>query len=304
MEMDKIAHAWFGIPKEVCPWTRDGLNAIRVVLSPSNGVRINEIVGSHLRDTFDSMPASGSIDLVRLASHTFKPVNAALFGPGNVPDEAEDWFHAFDENLPQLARGMPMKAFEEMVESYERIVKMFENAIESIQSMEKGGVVGENFAPAITERIAVLRGKSKTSPSGDFSTRTLAQFMVSIFWAPQANTLPMTAWMLAHVLNDPRVYKEVCKEVRTPGRFGTRGREVNFDASPENIPYTSACLLETLRLYVIFFERFYMPRTRTENLTNTGTLRISRIVSSRDRFVSPIPFQARTIVYLKVTCLH
>lgn len=170
--------------------------------------------------------------------------------------------------------------------------------------MEKGGVVGENFAPAITERIAVLRGKSKTSPSGDFSTRTLAQFMVSIFWAPQANTLPMTAWMLAHVLNDPRVYKEVCKEVRTPGRFGTRGREVNFDASPENIPYTSACLLETLRLYVIFFERFYMPRTRTENLTNTGTLRISRIVSSRDRFVSPIPFQARTIVYLKVTCLH
>ena len=86
---------------------------------------------------------------------------------------------------------------------------MFENAIESIQSMEKGGVVGENFAPAITERIAVLRGKSKTSPSGDFSTRTLAQFMVSIFWAPQANTLPMTAWMLAHVLNDPRVYKEV-----------------------------------------------------------------------------------------------
>jgi cytochrome P450 len=218
MEMDKIAHAWFGIPKEVCPWTRDGLNAIRVVLSPSNGVRINEIVGSHLRDTFDSMPPSGTIDLVRLASHTFKPVNAALFGPGNVPDEAEDWFHAFDENLPQLARGVPMKAFDEMVEAYERIVEMFENAIERIQSM-KEGILGKYFAPAITERIAVLQGKSKNG--GDFSSRTLAQFMVSIFWAPQANTLPMTAWMLAHVLNDRRVYDEVCKEVRTPGRFGT-----------------------------------------------------------------------------------
>ena len=181
MEMDKIAHAWFGIPKEVCPWTRDGLNAIRVVLSPSNGVRINEIVGSHLRDTFDSMPASGSIDLVRLASHTFKPVNAALFGPGNVPDEAEDWFHAFDENLPQLARGMPMKAFEEMVESYERIVKMFENAIESIQSMEKVVLLVRTLHLQLRNVSLYFESKSKTSPSGDFSTRTLAQFMYLYF---------------------------------------------------------------------------------------------------------------------------
>lgn len=248
MEMDKIAHAWFGIPKEVCPWTRDGLNALRLVLSPSNGIRINEIVGSHLRDLFDSFPDSGKMNLVKLASFTFKPVNAAMFGWGNVPDEAEKWFHDFDENLPSLVRGVPMSAFDSMVTAYENIVTMFEQAIERVNEDESKGVLDTNFAPAISERIAVLKGKNPDG--GDFPNRVLAQFMVSIFWAPQANTLPMTMWMIAHVLADRRVYREVVREVRRPGLFGTRGKDVNFDASPDNIPYTWACLMETLRLYI------------------------------------------------------
>lgn len=245
MEMDKIAHAWFNIPKEVCPWTRDGLNAIRRVMSPANSQIMNQKVGGFLRDAFDAFGESGEVPLTKLASMTFGPVNAAMFGDGNVPSEAEKWFHAFDEYLPMIVRGVPMTAYEECVVAYEKITNMFESSIERIKR-GNGIVADRNFAPAITERIAVLDGKA--AHGADFSNRVLAQFMVSIFWAPQANTLPMTTWMLAHILADRRVYDEVTREVRDRRKgFGT-GK--HFDASPENLPYTHACLRETLRLYI------------------------------------------------------
>eukprot|EP00939_MAST-03C_sp_MAST-3C-sp1_P003506 g3506.t1 len=268
MEMDKIAHAWFGIPKEVCPWTRDGLNALRLVLSPSNSARINEVVGKSLRDSFDAFSDRGTIPLVKLASMTFAPVNAALFGDKNVPPEAEAWFHTFDENLPMIVRGVPMTAFEDTAEAYGKIVLMFQNAIEKIRSGK--GIVGEHFAPAIVERIAVLNAKAEGGK--DFSSRVLAQFMVSIFWAPQANTLPMTSWILAHVLDNKRVYSEVAKEVRSPKRrFGVS----SFDASPESLPYTNACLRETLRLYIA--NMTHRTVTKDIKVTDASTGRTFRV---------------------------
>ena len=32
VEMDKLAHAWFGIPKDIASYTRPGLDAVRKVL--------------------------------------------------------------------------------------------------------------------------------------------------------------------------------------------------------------------------------------------------------------------------------
>jgi len=45
VEMDKLAYAWFGIPKEICGYTRVGLNATRKILAPDK-VRMGHAVGT------------------------------------------------------------------------------------------------------------------------------------------------------------------------------------------------------------------------------------------------------------------
>ena len=51
MEMDKISHAWFQIPKDMCHKTRDGLNAVRKELQPSKAVNMNAQIANDITDS-------------------------------------------------------------------------------------------------------------------------------------------------------------------------------------------------------------------------------------------------------------
>jgi hypothetical protein len=112
MEMDKIAYAWFGIPKECGPHTRDGLNAVRqqLVRSSEPG-HFNDKVCVALTEQFRALPDQGSMQLFDLASSTFWPVNMELFGEDTINPalcpHALQWFQAFDKDLPLYTQGFP-----------------------------------------------------------------------------------------------------------------------------------------------------------------------------------------------------
>lgn len=77
----------------------------------------------------------------------------------------------------------------------------------------------------------------------------MASFLCSIFWAPQANTLPMTYWTLAHVLNNPEWVARVRVEADKLG-LGVNGRYLADPNDDACLPFTRACMYETLRMYI------------------------------------------------------
>eukprot|EP00947_MAST-08B_sp_MAST-8B-sp1_P005196 g5196.t1 len=87
MEMDKIAHAWFGIPKDLCPFTRVGLDATRKTLGPKNVGTFNNAIGKALEAHFAGLGDEGTASVVQLTSATFWPVNQALFGAATLSPE-------------------------------------------------------------------------------------------------------------------------------------------------------------------------------------------------------------------------
>jgi len=83
-----------------------------------------------------------------------------------------------------------------------------------------------------------------------YDKRTMAKFMVSLFWAPQANTLPMTWWTLAEILRNPRIQARVEEEVRTTKFKDAPDAQGHFAVEDEDLPYTRACMYEVFRLYI------------------------------------------------------
>ena len=143
------------------------------------------------------MGSAGEDSVVRVASSTFWPVNQCMFGaetlnPSNLPD-AESLFHQFDENVPKVAGGVPAKLFDGMQEARDKVVAKFRHSIDA-------GNHTKDSCPVMKARVDALGDNAK-----DFSNETLAKFMFSLFWAPQANTLPMTC-----VKNNREEAKSAC----------------------------------------------------------------------------------------------
>jgi len=241
IEVEKLAHAWFGIPKGICAFTRPSLSSVRKAIGPQNVTGLANQVGAGVQKIFNGMGDSGIVDLVQIAHGTFWPVNQAMFGDMTIgPDitpGADDWFHQFDEYVPQVTGGMPAAMFEEMQEAATKIVDMFEKSISA------GNHLNHDKCPVLHDRFVAF-------DSNQFDSLEKAKFMISLFWAPQANTLPMTWWVLVHILSDPRVKKKVEDEVRN-GQFKHAPYNGNeYPAEDDDLPYTRACMKEVLRMYI------------------------------------------------------
>jgi cytochrome P450 len=74
--------------------------------------------------------------------------------------------------------------------------------------------------------------------------------MLSIFWAAQANTLPMTFWTLGEIIGNPRIRAKAEAEARRGAWASMPDQNGHYDASPDTIPYIRACLKEVLRMKV------------------------------------------------------
>mmetsp|Transcript_42995 Transcript_42995/g.69054 ORF Transcript_42995/g.69054 Transcript_42995/m.69054 type:complete len:320 (-) Transcript_42995:1842-2801(-) len=202
VEMEKLAHAWFGIPRGICSFTRESLAQVRKCIGPMAVTPIADKVGKGVEVIFRGMGDSGVVDLVKVAHATFWPVNQAMFGEMTISPTltpgADDWFHSFDEYIPNVTGGMPASMFDEMQDAAKKIVAMFEVSIKA------GNHLNREDCPVLHDRYAPI---PKTAMDG-FDDLEKAKFMISLFWAPQANTLPMTFWFLAHILSNPDIQKK------------------------------------------------------------------------------------------------
>jgi cytochrome P450 len=178
-----------------------------------------------------------------VAHGTFWPVNAAMFGEATISESrcpgADSWFHAFDEYIPQVTGGMPATMFDEMQEAAAKVVDMFQRSIEAGNHLDaqQCPVLHDRFLPIPHDKLAAYSSKEK------------AQFMLSLFWAPQANTLPMTWWTLAHILADSRVKSLVEREARGSA-FASAPRNGVWPYDEHALPYINACMKEVLRMYI------------------------------------------------------
>eukprot|EP00658_Telonema_sp_P-2_P020006 TRINITY_DN17873_c0_g1_i1.p1 TRINITY_DN17873_c0_g1~~TRINITY_DN17873_c0_g1_i1.p1 ORF type:complete len:481 (-),score=129.63 TRINITY_DN17873_c0_g1_i1:346-1788(-) len=293
MEMDKIAYAWFNIPKTCGPHTRPGLNAVRSQLTTSSEVGgFNDRIAAELVQIFGALPDSGEIDGFELASSTFWPANKHLYGgetisPAICP-HARDLFFQFDEPLPAITGGVPRKMFPEHVEALESIRCIFLDAI-------KRGVHLTDAAPVLKARVGVLAKDAAIDESAK------AAFMVSLFWAAQANTLPMTFWMLREVIRNPRIRQRATDEVRN-GKFASMpDPNGHYDVGTETLPYLRACLKETLRMYVAILTHRKVSRDCTittqagkkYKLPKDDMITVSSYIVHYDESKYPNPYEFR-----------
>ena len=67
VEMAKLAHAWFGIPREIADHTNSSLLSVRRRIGPQTVGDIGDKVGHGVKKLFDSLGDSGVIDLVKVS---------------------------------------------------------------------------------------------------------------------------------------------------------------------------------------------------------------------------------------------
>lgn len=128
--------------------------------------------------------------------------------------------------------------FPKSEEAAKKIVEMFE------KSINEGNWKDAAACPVMHARLNVDNIPEK------YDNHKMAAFMLSLFWAPQANTLPMTWWTLAEILRNPRVKAKVEHEVRTSKFASAPDAKGHFAAEDEDLPYVRACMYEVFRLYI------------------------------------------------------
>lgn len=242
VEMAKLAHAWFGIPRDISDHTNSSLLSVRRRIGPAAVGDIADKVGAGVKELFDSYGQRGEIDLVKVAHGTFWPVNQAMYGADTISETktpgADQWFHDFDEHIPEITGGVPLAAFPESEAAYLKIVHMFKDSIDHGNHQDKAQ------CPVMHARLNVDDIPTK------YDNEKMAKFMVSLYWAPQANTLPMTWWTLAEILRNPRIKAKVLEEVRGPKFRNQPDAAGHWLAEDEDLPYTRACMYEVFRMYI------------------------------------------------------
>lgn len=159
-------------------------------------------------------------------------VNRALFGPGVVPSEARRAFYDYDDAVARASMGMGKdKAYKE---AYNVVENMF------LDALKRGHHKSEQAGKGMIGRLSPI--------PEEVDLQKKASFLCSIFWAPQANTLPMTYWTLAYVLGNPEWFARVRAEADA---WATTGGHFKVDIEDDTcLPFTRACMNETLRMYI------------------------------------------------------
>jgi len=129
--------------------------------------------------------------------------------------------------MDKTTMGMSMKNIPPMKEMADRIVSMFDTAIKNKKHLDPSG------CPVLSERLSIL--------PQDISSEDMAKFMISLFWAPQANTLPITFWALGNILADPKIYANAVADALKGDDSSSNENEMS---------YIDACVRETTRVYI------------------------------------------------------
>mmetsp|Transcript_17267 Transcript_17267/g.43793 ORF Transcript_17267/g.43793 Transcript_17267/m.43793 type:complete len:429 (-) Transcript_17267:55-1341(-) len=236
-----LAHHWFGIEKELSmAYTDLGLKNTRKALKQSKARRMNDTVATGIMEQFTAFGAEGEVDLMDFAWLTFWPVNAAMFGADAVSPAVcphiRDELVRYNANFEAVANGMPRAMFPEMEVAAQNISKYFGQVIDQ-------GLAEREDCPVLKARVDAIDPGDKRWSSAD-----KGRFVMSVFWAAQANTIPGTFWALAMALADPAVKAKCEAEARGPSFASQPDADGHFDV--KNLPYLDAVVKEMLRLKV------------------------------------------------------
>jgi len=243
---------------------------------------LNDIVGEDIQKCMDALPDAGEMNLLQVAEFTFPGVNRALFGAGVVPPAAEGFFYDYDEGVARATLGLPKdKAYKA---AYDRVENMFTEALK--RDFHKSPEAGRGMV-----------GRLKPIPD-DVDIRKKASFLCSIFWAPQANTLPMTYWTLAHILDNPQWVARVRAEA-DQAKLGVNGRYEVDPVDDACLPFTRACMNETLRIYIANMtlrkveKDFQITGTdgKTYTIPKGDSFMLASYISHYDEKTFPDPFK-------------
>lgn len=235
-----LAHHWFGIEKDLsAKYTGPGLANTRKALKHAKAKNMNDIVADGIMEQFEDFGSSGTSELMDFAWLTFWPVNKAMFGdaisPSVCPHIRQD-LETYNEGFELVANGMPRKMFPEMEAA---AVKMAHHFGEMIGQ----GLAEKESCPVLKARVDAI-DKDDTRWSNDDKGR----FVMSVFWAAQANTVPGTFWALAMALADSEIKAKCIAEARAPAFAQQPDAEGKYDVKA--LPYTNALVKEVLRLKV------------------------------------------------------
>jgi len=233
-----LAYQWFGINRDLAKdYNTRGLDATRKALKQSKAKGMNDIVGRGILEQFEGFGDSGQVPLYDFAWLTFWPVNAAMFGEDTVapdvcPHIRED-LEMYNSKFELVANGMPRNLYPEMEKAAQHMSNHFGSMI------GKGNATGDS-CPILKARVEAI-----DPTDSRFTNNDKGRFVMSVFWAAQANTIPGTAWALAHALADP-VIKAKCMLEARESNFMEGDSHFNVKV----LPYISAVVKEVLRMKV------------------------------------------------------
>jgi cytochrome P450 len=236
-----LAHHWFGIEKELSmDYTEQGLINTRKALKQSKARRLNDTVARGIEaQLLRDFGGSGEAELMDFAWLTFWPVNEAMFGAETVSPAAcpliREQLETYNSSFEQVANGVPRAAFPEMEAAAVAMSSQFASAIDQ-------GFAERDGCPVLQARVSAIKREDSR-----WSSLHKGRFVMSVFWAAQANTVPGTFWALALCLADPAVAARCRAEAR--GAFAQQP-DAKGEYDIKVLPYLQAVVKETLRLKV------------------------------------------------------
>ncbi len=237
-----LAYHWFGINKDMSQnYTTSSLQEVRKVLKQSKVRPMTDYIGKEILEQMKQLPSEGMCAVNDFAFFTFWPVNAAMFGPDfvnpNVCPAIKGDLDQYNASFEKVANGLPRSMFPDMEEAAQKMSSFFGTQIDK-------GYAEMDSCPVLKARLAVFSEQDKKK----FTSTEKGRFIMSIFWAAQANTLPGTMWCIAMCLANPRVKAKMIEEARGPLFANQPGADGKYNLKP--LKYTDAVVREVLRLKV------------------------------------------------------
>lgn len=221
--------------------------------------RVNELTAHFTRvldevldEDASTIVAKDSIDLYDwLRDRMFSASTTALFGEEffkYYPDYADD-FWAFDSNFMSFFFGFPEFVMKDAIARRERTIDKLEAWSKAMLERSGGSPVdpeGPAWEPLFGSRLN--RARQIDYKVRGLNSRSAAMLDLGITFGLSSNVIPVTGWMLMHILNpkgDPTLLKRVMAEVEQVEK-----PDGSIDVlTLINLPLVQSIWTETLRLY-------------------------------------------------------